>query len=249
LNLAPGLYLVGGGVIGGFGISRAADAHVYALVSDGELALIDCGIGTPESLDATVATIRADGLDPAAMRTIFVTHAHADHAGGAAAYRERFSARVVASTPVADILEAADEERSSLRAAQKIGIVPADFRMTACPVERRVDDGDVVAVGTLSVRAIATPGHAAGHTSWLVETAAGRLLFTGDALFALGRVLLQAVPDCDLAATASSIRTLAALEFDALLPGHGAIVLQGGPDHVAMAVADLDGLRLPRNLA
>lgn len=249
MKLGDGLYLVGGGAIGGFGLTPAADAHVYALDAGGELALIDCGIGTAGGIDALLATVRADGLDPSAIRTIFLTHAHADHAGAAAGYRRLSGARVVASPDVAAMVESADMERSSFRAAQAVGILPADYELEPCPVDRVVADGEAVSVGSITLVAVATPGHSAGHTAWLSSLGRRSLLFSGDAVFALGRVLLQAVPDCDLAQSAASIRKLMALDFDALLPGHGAVALRDGRDHVAMAIAALDALRVPPNLA
>jgi len=42
-----------------------------------------------------------------------------------------------------------------------------------------IDDGDVVEVGRIRVKAIATPGHTPGHMAFLINDHA---LFTGDAL-------------------------------------------------------------------
>ena len=76
---------------------------------------------------------------------------------------------------------------------------------------------------------------------------AGRALLTGDALFAGGRIQLQAIPDCDLGASLATLRRLAGESFEALLPGHGPIALSDGPAHVAAATVVMDGLGVPPN--
>src|SRR5207237_2989227 len=110
-----------------------------------------------------------------------------------------------------------------------------------------LDDGDVRSVGRLTVRHIATPGHCAGHGSYLVTGGEQPYLLAGDAVFAGGKLFLQATPDCNVAASIASLRRLAEEDFTALLPGHGPIALDGGRDHLDIALAAVDGLRLPAN--
>ncbi len=51
-------------------------------------------------------------------------------------------------------------------------------------VDRTVRDGDVVSVGDCEFRVLSVPGHTGGHVAYYCE--AGKLLFTGDTLFAGG---------------------------------------------------------------
>jgi glyoxylase-like metal-dependent hydrolase (beta-lactamase superfamily II) len=132
--------------------------------------------------------------------------------------------------------------------ARAAGVFPAGYEFAACPVDDPLTDGDVRAVGHLNVRYIATPGHCGGHGSYLVTGGERTYLFAGDAVFAQGRLFLQATPDCDLKASLDSVRRLGALEFTALLPGHGAIALDGGRDHVRAAVSVIDRLGVPQNI-
>ena len=83
----------------GFGLTDDYDCHVYLLDGGDEHALVDAGGGRDP--DAIVRLIAADGLDPRRVRTCFLTHAHADHAAGAAGLRERLGLRVLASPEVA----------------------------------------------------------------------------------------------------------------------------------------------------
>jgi glyoxylase-like metal-dependent hydrolase (beta-lactamase superfamily II) len=182
------------------------------------------------------------------VRRLFLTHHHPDHAGGAARYRERLGLAVGASGAAAAALEAGDHDATQFRAAAALGFFPADFDFPPVPVDDRLADGDVRRVGRLTVRAIETPGHCAGHMAYLVTGGERTCLFSGDAVFANGKILLQAIPDCDLRASIASVRRLGELEFDALLPGHGALALDGGRDHVGAATAVIDRLGVPANL-
>ena len=83
---------------------------------------------------------------------------------------------------------------------------------------------------------------------YLVTGGERTYLLAGDAVFAGGKLLLQAIPDCDLRPSLASVRRLAELEFDALLPGHGAIALHDGGAHVGAAVAAIDRLAVPPSM-
>ena len=98
-----------------------------------------------------------------------------------------------------------------------------------------------------TVRFLATPGHCAGHGSYLVTGGERTYLFAGDAVFAWGKVAVLATADCDLQALLASVRRLAGEEFDALFPGHAEIALDGGKDHVEQAKATIDKLDVPSN--
>ena len=56
------------------------------------------------------------------------------------------------------------------------------------------------------------------------------------------------MPDANLQLYAASMNKAAALEFDALLPGHHMISLRNGRRHVEAAAADFNRIGLPRDL-
>lgn len=248
MRLTADVAIVGGGPATGFGISSDFDAHVYLLDGGSEFALIDCGMGTDQGVERVFAAIEAVGIDPSEIDRLFLTHYHTDHAGGAAVYRERLGLRVSIAGDVRQALERPDHELTQFARAQEAGFFPADYDYQGCPVDDPLSDGDVCTVGRLTVRYLATPGHCAGHGSYLVSGGDRVYLFAGDAVFSRGRVYLQAIPDCDLRASIDSIRRLAELEFAALLPGHGSISLDDGPEHVRAATAVLDRLGVPENI-
>jgi glyoxylase-like metal-dependent hydrolase (beta-lactamase superfamily II) len=248
MRLTPDVAIVGGGPMTGFGLSSDFDAHVYLLDGGTECALVDCGMGTTRGVERVLAAIEFVGIDPTRVARLFLTHYHTDHAGGAAVYRQRLGLKVSIDAGVRHALELPDHEMTQFAAAVKAGVFAADYEYARCPIDDPLVDGDVRAVGRLSVRYVATPGHCAGHGSYLVTGGERTYLFAGDAVFARGRVYLQAIPDCDLAASADSIRRLASLDFEALLPGHGSISLDDGLDHVRAAASVIDRLGVPANI-
>jgi glyoxylase-like metal-dependent hydrolase (beta-lactamase superfamily II) len=187
------------------------------------------------SLERILANVRADGLDPAKITKIIVTHYHMDHAGGAAQFRERLGVEVVAPADAADTLRTGDERAVALDVAKAAGFYDADYRFEPVEVAQEVSEGDRIKVGSLELEVFETPGHCDGHVSLLLRGRERSYLFAGDAVFSGGRVVLQNIHDCSIQKSAESIAKLAVVSFDALLPGHAAVCLDGGPRHVAMA--------------
>jgi hydroxyacylglutathione hydrolase len=242
MRLLPGIHLIGGGDAG-FGLSHRSDGHIYAIASGGEIALIDVGTGL--DTDAVIAHARDDGLDPAAISRLFVTHYHPDHAGGLAAWRRITGATTLAGRDGATAIAAGDEEVCGLAAGRRARLYPQEWRLEPCPVDVAMDDGWAAPIGELHLAAIATPGHCRGHMSFLVTGATVPVLFSGDAVFWGGAVVLQNVPDVSIPESAESLERLAQLEFDGLLPGHLTISLSNGRRHVQAAVEHFRNLRLP----
>jgi glyoxylase-like metal-dependent hydrolase (beta-lactamase superfamily II) len=242
MRLIDGVHLVGGGDLG-FGLSHRSDGHMYAIASGGEVALIDVGTGL--DTDSVVRHLRDDSLDPAAISRLFVTHYHPDHAGGLASWRRHTGATTFAGRDGASAIEAGDEETCGLAAGRRARLYPQDWRLEPCPVDTRLDDGWSVDIGELRLLAISTPGHCRGHMSFLLTGAPVSVLFSGDAVFWGGAVVLQNVPDVSIPESAESLERLAQLEFDGLLPGHLAISLSNGRRHVEAAVEHFRNLRLP----
>lgn len=243
MQLTERIHLVGSGSFG-FDLSDPRDCHVYLLDGGSELALIDvgAGIGAVE----VIGQVRRAGFDPGRIRHVICTHAHGDHAGGAARMRALLpSATLSISREVADFVRAGDERGTSIDVARRAGIYPPDYRLEPCPVDNELVDGDRVAVGDLVLACLETPGHSQGHLSFLLEHDGLRSLFGGDVIFHGGKILLQSIYDCRLEELIASLRKLRGLAIDALFPGHLSFSLRDGQRHIEKANQALDRLLLP----
>jgi metallo-beta-lactamase class B len=104
--------------------------------------------------DEVVGGLKKLGLDPARIKYVVVSHAHADHAAGAKLLQERFGARVVMGAADYDLL---DQQNPAWK--PKRDIVATDgYKLTL---------GDTTLTLTL------TPGHTLGTISTLVPVRDG----------------------------------------------------------------------------
>lgn len=245
MRIDQGLHLVMSGG-GGFDLTDAFDCNVFMVAAGNDWLIFDAGSGRDP--DAFEAVLAVDGIDPSRIRHLFLTHGHADHSGGAAHMRDSLGLSVYAGAATAELVSSGDEAGISLGKAKTAGVYPLDYRYHACPVDRIVQPGEPLRFGDIVVHPVATPGHSHDHLSYLVETPAQRLLIAGDALFHGGKVAIQDIEDCDIAAICRSVRTLAGLEYDALLPGHLAFSLKNGRRHADAALACVEELHVPPSI-
>ncbi len=148
----------------------------------------------------------------------------------------------------AALVAAGDEAAISLDRARRAGVYPADYRYRACPVDSVLQEDEPLRIGDMHDPPDRHPGHARDHVSYLVETPSRTMLLAGDALFHGGKVAIQDIVDCDIAATCATIRRLATLDFDALLPGHLAFSLNNGRRHADAALGYVDRLLCPPSI-
>jgi glyoxylase-like metal-dependent hydrolase (beta-lactamase superfamily II) len=246
VKLTERVHLVGSGSFG-FDLSDPYDCHVYLLDGGDELALVDVGAGM--GAETILENVERAGFERARIRHLLLTHAHGDHAGGAAWMGSLLDRPAVyLSRDVAAFLREGDERGVSLDVAKQVGIYPPDYRLEPCEVDFELAEDDAVTVGDLTLRVIDTPGHCDGHVSFLLEHDGRRQLFAGDVVFFGGKILLQNIYDCRLDAQIRSLRKLRELSVDALLPGHMTPSLRDGQRHIERANEVLDRLLIPEQL-
>jgi glyoxylase-like metal-dependent hydrolase (beta-lactamase superfamily II) len=116
-------------------------------------------------------------------------------------------------------------------------------------VDVELEDGQTIEVGGLRLRAIKTPGHSRDSICYLMEgTDELTCLFTGDTVFLRGLISLLNAPGSSVQDYGQSIKKLADLGVDALLPGHLGFCLRGGQEHINMAIEAFEDLPVPRSL-
>ncbi len=156
--------------------------------------------GVAGSADAIGTVLDAAGPGWDGVRHVVLTHKHADHAGS-----------------IDEVLA---------RASRATGYVgAADLAAVDAPGVQALGDGEDV----FGLRAIATPGHTAGHLA--VFDAETGVLVAGDALTNQAG-LAGSLPQFteDEAAAAESVRKLARLAPRSILVGHGEPVVDGAAE-------------------
>ncbi|TDB78429.1 MBL fold metallo-hydrolase [Actinomadura sp. KC216] len=233
MRLTQHIDLVGSGAAG-FDLTDPLDCHVYLVRGSRGAALIDAGAGASAGL---LARRTATAAGPEGDRHLLLTHGHADHAGGAAELAERVPDLAVrAGSPADAWIASGAEELLSVNRGKASGVYPVDYTFAACRAVRPIADGERIDLGGgVVLTAIATPGHADGHTCYLLDAPEGRALFSGDCVFTGGRISLQNLHDARVPKYAASLERLAALEIDMLLPGHHEVSLARAGRHLASA--------------
>jgi glyoxylase-like metal-dependent hydrolase (beta-lactamase superfamily II) len=221
------------------GVHRYADGLVnwYLLEEAGELTLVDTG--WPRSWPRIEQAVQAIGRQLSDLHSVLLTHGHADHMGAAERARR-------AGVPVRVRAAESDRVRGRARGSSPFTLVPGLLPHLRRPTALRFvlhatrhgfmtptwvtsvepfDDGAQLDVPGRP-RAVATPGHTEGHTSY--HLAGAGVLLSGDALATRnvltgerGPRLLPDALNTDTARARESLAALEALDADLLLPGHG----------------------------
>lgn len=239
MELCDGIYLVG---CGETGVSDRYDCHVY-LVDCGDAAfVVDAGAGrAPERIFANIRR----RMPLSKVAAVLLTHTHADHSAGTTAFRE---AGIKVFAPAAEMRmmrERPEEALEAFRLAKNDGAYPEEYEYPFIEVDGVVNDGEALRIGDAEVKALHFGGHSEGHLCYFVERGGKRVLFSGDFVFANGRLGLLNCPGSDLASYRRDIGKAAALGIDALLPGHRMFAVGDGQRHLDMAVASLSKAMIP----
>lgn len=160
-SLVDGAELPGGARV----VKDAFVASVVLPAGEKEVALIDTS--NDASGTALLAELSRRGLGPDAVKAIFLTHGHGDHLGGCHLFP---NAQVMAFPADVGLAAGTESAKGTLTSGRKN---PPE---KTCKVTHPLTDGENVTIGTLTVRAFATPGHTGGSASYL----ANGVLFLGD---------------------------------------------------------------------
>jgi glyoxylase-like metal-dependent hydrolase (beta-lactamase superfamily II)/8-oxo-dGTP pyrophosphatase MutT (NUDIX family) len=162
------------------------------LVGEAEIAVIDPG----PAIDTHLAAIAAAGAGR--IGWILTTHTHVDHSPAAAELKRATGAQVLGMPAPAH----GNQDRHY-----------APDRVPA--------DGERLALGGVTLRAIHTPGHASNHLCYLLEQT--KMLFTGDHVMQGSTVVINP-PDGDMRAYLASLEGLLAEDIAIIAPGHGYLI-------------------------
>ena len=122
----------------------------WALITSDGIILIDT-LFTYNSDEEIVGGLKKLGFDPAKIKYVIISHAHADHVGGAKLLQDRYGSRIVMGGPDWDSIE------------KSVNGYPAGKPKRDIVAE----DGEKITLGDTAVTIITTPGHTPGTLSMI----------------------------------------------------------------------------------
>jgi glyoxylase-like metal-dependent hydrolase (beta-lactamase superfamily II) len=203
-------------------------SNVWILHDGNEAALIDSGFGDDLSINTRKAFFEGDGSH-FNVGTIAFTHHHFDHTSGGRQLREMLHANTAINPLDEALLHTPPDPNGStgnddLPDDKELAERAAQWREEAfnTPIDVPLADGETFKVGGLTVRAVHTPGHTAGHNCYFVEETL--TLFTGDNVLGVGSSAIGPPPHGDMQAYLDSLLRMRELQAKLFAPGHGPTV-------------------------
>ena len=209
---------------------------VYAIPHPRGAILVECGPGS--TIPALQAGLKAHGLSIKDISDVFLTHIHLDHAGAAGWFAQQGARIHVHPVGAPHLL---NPEKLLASAARIYGDLMQTLWGEFLPVPEGqlsvLQDGDVVEVSGLSLRALDTPGHANHHFVYLFE----EVCFSGD----IGAVRIGGArhlrlpmppPEFNLEKWRQSLARLRSEKFSRIAPTH--FGLYADPDWHLSAVEE-----------
>ncbi|MCF8033293.1 MAG: MBL fold metallo-hydrolase [Desulfarculaceae bacterium] len=206
-KIAPGIHMVGGP-----DLTDPRDCLCYLVAGASARVLVDCGAGP--SAPALLELAMAAGGDPPTH--LLITHAHIDHAGGAAEIRRRTGCRIVLHQAEAEVMATGDDTRS---AADWYGL-----SLEPAPPDQALEGDGAIDLGQGQELAILhTPGHTPGSLVAWCLAGGQKVLFGQDVHGPFAPAF-----GSDIAAWRGSIARMMELEADILAEGHYGVFRPAG---------------------
>jgi glyoxylase-like metal-dependent hydrolase (beta-lactamase superfamily II) len=185
------------------------------ILGESRVAVVDPGPDDRRHLAALLAAIAGRTVD-----AIILTHTHKDHSAMARRLSRETGAPLWFEGPHRPSRKPFPLEIDWVRRSSSYGLEP----------DRRLRDGEIVALDGLDLEVIATPGHCANHLCFGIR---GRPeMLSGDHVMGWNSTMI-AVPDGSMADYLNSLRRIEALSYRRYLPAHGGPIADG-PGYVRL---------------
>jgi glyoxylase-like metal-dependent hydrolase (beta-lactamase superfamily II) len=212
IQVSTGLWLIEIGIV-----------NVYLIQTNDGLVLVDAA--WPNKADAILEGVRRTGNNPADIKHVLLTHGHVDHAGSTAEIIKRTGAKVyihAADLPLTTKGEAGYDGITITpgiipRLVYRFVIKPGGTKYDSFAVEKTIADGEILPFAN-DVKVIHTPGHCAGHVSFLLPQ--DGILIAGDICSNVMGLSYSTINE-DRALARESILKVANHTFDQAVFGHG----------------------------
>lgn len=217
IELAPGIFHLQSG------------SNMGLVIRDDQALLIDAGLDD----DAGRRALRIVEAKGVRLTAIFITHAHADHFGGAQFLQRRLNVPLYAPRLEAAMMENPIIEPLYLfGGAAPIAELRQKFTLAEpCQVTGTVDTGPLE-IDVFQVDVVPLPGHAPNQ----VGVAVAEVLFCADAIFPQETIEKHKVLFCvDLDRALETMRDLPHQPYQYFAPGHGPAYRQGEIEQISNA--------------
>jgi glyoxylase-like metal-dependent hydrolase (beta-lactamase superfamily II) len=208
VELAPGVFDLQGG------------SNIGLIVEEDQGLLVDAGLDK----DTARQALRVVEAMDVTLAAVFLTHAHADHFGGATYLQRRLNVPLYAPAVEAAMMENPIIEPLYLfSGAAPIEELQHKFTLApACEIDHVIPfqgtAPESVEIGPFQVEVVPLPGHSLNQ----VGLAVGSVLFCADAVFPTETLEKHKVIFCvDMDATIDTLERLPTLPYDQFAPGHG----------------------------
>ena len=206
--------------------------------------VVDCGDGfllidpgDPHTRHEVVGNIGRLHFRTNAPRWVYNTHCHFDHAANSKFFQDQGS-EILIHEGDANALATANHmtgANSTLYRSRNT----EEYR--PCVPDRILHDGDILRLGTKTFYVLHTPGHSPGSACLLLQHDARNILFGGDTASFLGRMGAMGSSYGSFTDYLESTDKLLRISvdgplvsIDAILPGHGTIVMSDGDFHLQL---------------
>jgi hydroxyacylglutathione hydrolase len=194
-------------------------SNAFLVQQHGSLMLVDAGM--PGEEGRILRGIKSTGYEK--LDLIFITHAHIDHYGSAAALREITGAAIAVHVDDSEALAMGETRLGTARGigrpvARILPVIQRVWRTPPAPADLFLEDGEFLTHNECTATVLHTPGHTMGSSCLLVEDTAfvGDLITTTGNRSRLQRFYAEAWP-----LLRPSLDKLAASGPKLLFPGHG----------------------------
>ena len=192
--------------------------NCYIIISGKNLILVDTGM--PGNFNRVVNYIKKLGKAPSDLKYILLTHSDVDHIGCALKLKEYTGAKVAIHEAEVPVLKGEQKFKTVNHWLNPLvgwfmgraHFQPLEPDIVLSSTGSQIEDWQVVS----------TPGHTPGSVCFYQP---GKTIFAGDALRTNSKGVPRPISSwicIDPALARKSLRIIAGLDFETLLPGHGA---------------------------
>ncbi|HTK74379.1 MAG TPA: subclass B3 metallo-beta-lactamase [Gemmataceae bacterium] len=136
--------------------------------SEGHVVLYTGMPGSGPMIERSIARL---GFNPQDVRLILTGHAHCDHVGGHAYLKKVTGAKIAMMREEVELFESGGKLDFHYGTSK-------DFAFEPAKVDTVFRDGDEIKLGDIAIRALLTPGHTKGSTTYVMKVVADGKAYT-----------------------------------------------------------------------